>query len=248
MMDYLWVVFILVYYCLALVYLLFGVNNRKFIKCILKCLPVITLLFQVLVSLVQYARSTEAKLEEITTMKQLLWGIAFSAIGDGCLVFPKVFIVGIISFATSLCIYINLLDLKESITNIGIGGAIVGMCICALSLTIILAFMTQRGKVKTNRVSTSVLSVLLLGYFSILSTLLWSGISLFLRQQDLTGACSAAGVTFFYISDVLIAASAVLDFRILQGRALVMLTYYTAQLLLASSFYLRLLPSVQHYY
>ncbi len=235
-----WQFFILAYYFLAFVYILFGVYNKKFIKCILKCLPVIALLFQVLAILVQYARYSGAQHKEITVIKQFVWGITFSVIGDGCLVFPRVFIIGIISFATSLCIYIDVLELQESLSNISFGGVACGVCICVLSLTIILVFRKQSRQLQSTNVTRCVLTPLLLLYFFILSMLLWSGIALFLRQSDLSGACSAIGVTFFYISDVLIAASAILDLRILQGRALVMITYYTAQIFLAISLYFRL--------
>ena len=243
-MNLQWYGFIPVYYVLAFVYVLFGVNNKRFIKCILKCLPIIALLFQLLVILVQYASSTRARSEEISAMKLFLLGLTFSGIGDGCLVFPKVFIAGLISFATSICIYIHVLQLLDSVYNIGIGGVLCGVCICMLSSAIIQVFRRQSGKVRISTGRRAVLSALVLVYFLILSALLWAGILLLLRQTDFVGACSAIGAMFFYISDVLIGASAVLDLRILQGRGLIMITYYTAQVFLATHLYFRLLNSL----
>ena len=235
-----WYLFILVYYFLSFTYLLFGVHNKRFIKCVLKCLPVVALLFQALVFLIQYSGSNGAKPEEVSLLKQFIWGLTFSAIGDGCLVFPRIFIAGILSFAVSLCIYINVLGLTDSLVNIGFGGVASGVCICILSLSILVIFSVQSRKVRVTGVTRHVLRVLLLIYFFILSTLLWSGVSLFLRQNNRVGTYSAIGASFFYISDVLIAASAILDFRILQGRYLIMLTYHTAQIFLAYSVYSRL--------
>lgn len=242
-MNYQWYAFIPAYYVLAVIYVVFGVNNKRFIKCILKCLPIIALLFQLLAILVQYASSGRARSEEISAMKQFMLGLTFSAIGDGCLVFPKVGIAGVISFATSICIYIHVLQSLDSIYNIGIGGIVCGVCICILSSAIILTFRRLSERVRIPRGTRAVMSALIFAYFLILSVLLWAGILLLLKQSDSAGACAAIGVMFFYISDVLIAASAVLDLRILQGRGLIMITYYTAQMVLATHLYFRLLNS-----
>lgn len=233
-----WYLFVPAYYFLAVVYLVFGVHNTRFIKCILKCLPVLTLLFQVLAVFMEYTGSGGNQPDKILSTKQFLWGVTFSGIGDGCLVFQKVGTVGVISFAVSLCFYISMLGFVESLLNIGFGGIICGFGVLLLSLTILLVFRSHTKKARIKPLpAKSVFTVLIFLYFSVLSTLLWSAAVLVLRQNNFAGLLSGVGATLFYISDMFIVASAIWDARLLQGRVLIMMTYYTAQLLFAISLY-----------
>lgn len=241
-----WFLFIPAYYFLALFYLVFGVHNSKFFKCVYKCLPVAILMLQMLLVLVEFAgaSSTDSKEDRIFGIRQFMWGITFSAVGDGCLVFRKVLLVGVISFGISLCFYISMLGFVESIANITLGGVACGLGVLFLSLIILVAFKklpTSSAKTKSRSVITS----LILVYFAVLSVLLWSATMLLLKQGDLAGLCSTVGAALFYISDILIVASAFWDARLLQGRALVMFTYYSAQLLLAYSMYLSLTTNLE---
>lgn len=226
-----WVLFIPAYYVFAFIYLLLGVHSSSFIKCVLKCLPVTALMFQMLAVLVQYMKPEDSV---VLSTRQFLWGITFSAIGDGCLVFKKVHVFGIISFGVSLCFYISMLGFAESMSNIGVGGVACGLGVILLSSVIALVFRSQTKRAKIPPLPVkSIYTVLIFMYFAILSLLLWSGLVLLLRQNDFAGVCSAVGAALFYISDMLIVATAIWDARILQGRALIMLTYYTAQLCFA---------------
>ena len=227
-----WYLFIPAYYIFAVIYLLFGVQNSRFIKCVLKCIPVIALMFQMLTVLVQYMELEEGK------VKQFLWGITFSALGDGCLVFKKVHVIGIISFGVSLCFYIRMLEFAGSISNIGFEGAACGLGVILLSFAIVLVFRSQTKRARTPPLpARSIYTALIFMYFSVLSALLWSGLVLLLRQNNFSGVCSAVGAALFYVSDILIVATAIWDARILQGRAPVMISYYTAQLCFAVSVY-----------
>lgn len=171
---------------------------------------------------------------KLFTIKHFLWAITFSAIGDGCLVFPKVLPAGVFSFGVAVCIYINMLDLAKSLHDIGPGGVISGLSIFTFYLVLPLFFIYKQGR---NLLQAKLILVIVLFYFFLLSLLLWSGILLHLRLGlgNLAGICSVAGVVLFFVSDLLIGAGVLWNFRILQGRVLVMLTYYTAQLLLAIS-------------
>lgn len=240
-----WYFFIPTYYLLGAIYLLFGVHNKRFIKCILKCIPVAVLLLQMLTVFVDYIGSSDAQKNQAVYIKQFLWGLAFSAIGDVCLVFRGVFVAGIISFGISLCLYISALGLVESVQDMGFTGVLCGLCILSMSVGFLLMFKNQMVPTKLNPLARLVLTVLIIFYFIILSTLLWSGALLCMRQTDMTGICSVIGAAMFYTSDMLIAAGAIWEFRVLQGRGLVMITYYSAQLLLALSLYLKLQES-QH--
>ena len=99
--------------------------------------------------------------------------------------------------------------------------------------------------VRLKPLAKTVLLVLIVAYFMILSALLWSGTLLLLKRNDIAGVCAAAGAAMFYTSDMLIAASAIWQFRLLQGRALVMITYYSAQLFLAFAIHMQLQDSMQ---
>lgn len=235
-----WYIFIPAYFFLAAVYLLFGVHNRRFIKCCLKCLPITLLLLQMLAVLVQHTTLTGTPVDKLLNTRQFIWAITFSAIGDGCLVFQKVFVVGIISFAVSLGLYITMLGLMESLASVTAGGLACGLCVLLLSLAIAMLFRKQTARMSRQLPHRPFLNVLILLYFSILSLLLWSAALLLLRRKDVAGISSFLGAAMFYTSDLLIVAGAIWDARVLQGRTLVMMTYYSAQLLLGFSVYLSL--------
>lgn len=224
------------------VYLLFGVYSKRFTKCVLKCTPIILLLFQMLVVLIDRrlastATSSENHREKIATIMKFILGLAFSAIGDACLVFPKVFIIGLISFGISLCIYINVLQVFTSLSSLTLGGVIAGVCVYGLYIFLLVFILKQNSiiRAKAPPGMPGRLMAFVALYFMMLSTLLWSGLLLLLRESSYVGITTAAGAALFYISDLLIAADALWKLRLLQGRALVMLTYYSAQLLLAIS-------------
>jgi hypothetical protein len=183
-------------------------------------------MFQMLSVLVQHSGEGRGQL--------FLWGITFSALGDGCLVFKKVHIVGIISFGVSLCFYIVMLEFPESLANIGFGGVACAFGVFLLSLTIALVFRSQTKNARTAPLPIkSLYTAMIFLYFAILSTLLWSGAMLLLQHSSIASMYSAIGAAMFYVSDILIVASAIWDARLLHGRALVMVTYYTAQLCFA---------------
>lgn len=216
---------------------MFGVHNKKSVKCLLKCLPMLVLLFStvaVFASLETMDTEYSTELRKYRMMKLLL-AITFSCIGDGCLVFPQIFVLGVASFAVSVLLYINVLEVVDSVTYISLGGILSGICIFFLAVLLVVTIkITSMRSRHFPRVPKTVM-VLILVYYFILSVLLWSGITLFLRQRSLVSASAAIGVTMFYISDLLIAASAFWNLTLLRGRGLIMLTYYTAQLLLTLS-------------
>ena len=206
-------------------------------KCVLKCIPVIALLFQMSAVLTEYSiESIESHHHEKTSKLRLfLWAVTFSAIGDACLVFPKIFVAGILSFALSLCIYMNMFDVVKSLFDISIGGITSGLCIYIPYVLMVVVMVKQTAKLKPLALPGYILTILVSLYFFILSSFLWSGVLVLQRQGNVFGICSAVGAGMFYISDLMIAANAIWDVRLLQGRALIMITYYTAHLFLALS-------------
>lgn len=224
---------LLIFYCLCAVYLAFGVHNKRFMKCLLKCLPTLTLLLYTVAILISLGKDQDSVLKKSRIIK-LFWSLTFSCIGDGCLVFPAVFFVGVLSFAVSLLLYINVLEVVDSFTYMTFEGVLSGICIFFLYVLVVMTIKITSRSYHFPKVPM-VMTLLILVYYFILSMLLWSGVMLFLRQRDLVGVGAVVGVAMFYISDLLIAASAFWNLRLLQGRALIMLTYYTAQLLLTLS-------------
>ena len=227
------VIFSIFYYCLAILYLFIGVQNRKFYKCLLKCLPIIFLmLFVVLLSA---AEATTFKEPTRLNRLLLLLALTFSCIGDGCLVFRKVFVAGVASFGVSLVLYISVLEMRDSISYIRLDGVLMGICIFFVGVLISVTIKVMTSRSSKFPSVRKVVMAMILSYFFILSLLLWSGLLLFLRRKDYVGTGAAVGTIMFYISDLLIAAGAFWDLRLLRGRGLVMLTYYTAHLFLVLS-------------
>ena len=259
-----WYLFVPAYYFQSAIYLIFGVDNTRFIKCVLKCIPVITLMLQMVALLVsqkvvsteskvnepimvavlveeETASTTTSKLNELYRIKLFVVGLAFSAFGDGCLVFHEVFLAGVIGFGISLCLYINVLGFMESIFKITHEGLMYGLGIFVMSSIILLIFNSYTHSTDTPQPGKTIVTVLIILYYSILSVLLWSGFLLMLRHPDIAvGVCAVFGTTMFFISDMLIIASAIWKVWLLQGRVLVMMSYYTALLFLSFSLYISL--------
>ena len=213
---------------------MFGVHNRKVIKCLLKCLPTIVLLLFIVAMLVSLDTTHSGELKKSRGIK-LLCAITFSCIGDGCLVFPKIFLVGVLSFAASLLFFIHVLEMADSITYISFEGILSGICIFFLAVLVVIMVMSASARSHHFPRIPRMVTFLILIYYTLLSTLLWSGLLLFLRRRDLVSAGAAVGAAMFYVSDLLIAASSFWTVFILQGRVLIMLTYYTALVLLTLS-------------
>ncbi len=238
-MMYIYLVFTVLYYSLAVLYLLVGFRSKRFTKCLLKCLPIILLIFFTVLLLAVVEVDDLYKDSTRNRRFQLLIATTFSCIGDGCLVFPKIFIFGVISFAASLLLYTNLLELVDSLVYITLEAVLVGFCIFFIGVLITVTIRVVTSSSNKFPPIPKYVSTLILLYFTVLSVLLWSGLMLFLRRRDHIGAGAAVGVIMFYISDLMIAASAFWNMHLLQGRGLIMLTYYTAQLfLMLSIFYM----------
>ena len=221
------------FYSLCAVYLVFGVHNRRFIKCLLKCLPTFALLLFAVANLVSLQKNQS--MQKKSRIMKLVWALTLSCIGDGCLVFPPVFFVGVLIFTVSLFLYINVLEVVDSIKYITYEGILTGVCIFFLAVVLVITITITSTRSRHFPKVPRMMVLLVLFYYFILSMLLWSGVMLFLRQRDLASVGAAVGVVMFYISDLLIAASAFWNLHLLQGRCLIMLTYYTAQLLLTLS-------------
>jgi len=180
--------------------------------------------------------------DTIGCMKILLWGLMFSCIGDGCLVFPsKITCIwfGLLSFAVAQCIYIHLFGLHlDLVLNLPLQGIVSAACVALVSGAILWGFQMQlKAHKRTDFKVHPLIIISVIVYFILISTMLWSAVLQLQLRSDLASALGAIGALLFYISDLLIAVSAVLKMRplLLQGRALIMMTYYTAQLFILLS-------------
>lgn len=242
------------YIMMCFIYLTFGVNSHRKQKLLLKCAPLLILIALVVFSLVNVPAASEpvgtgniqkdirsaVSSDTIRRMKILLCGLMFSCIGDGCLVFPpKVVWFGLLSFAVAQCIYTHLFGLHlDLVLNLPLQGIVSAACVALVSGTIMCGFQMQlKARRRTDFKLHPLIIVSIVVYFILISTMLWSAVLQLQLRSGLASALGAVGALLFYISDLLIAVSAVLKMRplLLQGRALIMMTYYTAQLFISLS-------------
>ena len=230
-----WYIFTAVYGLLSLLYIVIGVNNpKKLWKLVLKCLPILVLASWVLLCLATEPQGTGT--ETVARLQVVLWGLVFSCIGDGCLVFPRVAPLGLLSFAVAQCIYIYLFGLSvEILLHLPHYSLISALAVGIASTLIFILFHRQ---LRSFRISMfPLLRVGVFIYFVLISVFVWGAVLRFLRIIDLASFVGAVGALLFYVSDILIAASAVWKVQVLQGRALIMGTYFTAQLFIILSVY-----------
>ena len=82
----------------------------------------------------------------------------------------------------------------------------------------------------------SLVMPMVLVYFALISIMLWSALLQLEQIFYLSSVLGAIGGLLFSVSDVLIAAGAIWQLRVLlHGRVLLMCTYYSAQLLITLS-------------
>ena len=239
-----------IYIVMCFIYLSFGVNSHRLQKLLLKCVPLAILIAQIVFSLAYVASepmNAENSQEDgraavnddmIRRMKILVWGLAFSCIGDGCLVFPRILWLGLLSFAVAQCIYIHLFGLNlDLLFNLPLQGLVSAVGVALLSGAILAGFWIQ---LKSHMRNLSLKLPIIIGvvvYFILMSTMLWSAVLQLQLNGDWASGLGVMGAILFYISDLLIAVCAMWKLRImlLQGRALIMVMYYGAQLIISMS-------------
>lgn len=234
-----------VVYCLVgFVYLSFGVNSRKIIqRILLKCLP-IGLLFAIVIwdmwleTIHENSNSSEALSESVYKRKVLAWGLITSCLGDGFLVIRGgLALLGILFFAVSQCIYVVLFNLnRKAFVELSLTGLLSGGFVLFLSIFIFLLFTWQfslllKSNHEMRRRFLGLVMPLVLIYFVLISLMLWSALMQLEHKIDIVSFFAVAGGILYYLSDILIAAGAIWQLKILlYRRMLVMVTYYSAQL------------------
>lgn len=239
----------ILYGLLAFIYLLLGVHSRKKLhKAALKCLPI-----ALLVGLVIWMQiHTQPILGEIESSSETAWqhqvlllGLVFSGLGDVCLTAPSSFlgVFGILFFAIAQCVYVVLFGLSpRALVELPFVGLLSGGVVFIMSFSILLLFgwhfhsFLKSGDHGMRRRFLMLVMPLVLTYLVLISVMVWSALLQLQNRMDLASLLGAGGALLFYVSDILIAAGAIWQLRVLlQGRILVMVTYYGAQYLITLS-------------
>ena len=238
----------IVYGLLAFIYLLLGVHSRKKLyKAVLKCLP-IALLVGLVIWTQAHTRSIQEDNESGSDVawrhQLLLWGLVLSGLGDVCLTAPPFLgLFGILFFAVAQCVYVVLFGLNlQMLVELGFVGLLSGGFVFMMSLSILLLFgwnfhsFLKSGDHGVRRRFLMLVMPLVLAYFVLISVMVWSALVRVQNRMDLASLLGAGGALLFYVSDILIAAGVIWQVRVLlQGRILIMVTYYGAQYLITLS-------------
>ncbi len=232
------------YSVLCVLYVELGLKTRvKLLRLVLKCLPILFLITWILSYMFTAVNSgkTEVPLTskhnesgKVAKLTPLIWALTFSVIGDGFLVFPKVFPIGLLSFGISQCVYIHLFGVTVvTLLDVSWLGWATFTLVGLMASTFVFYFHQKIQHVVS--LPRTILGCVYV-YFTLLSLMLWSTLLRFQVEFDLSSFVGIVGGALFYVSDILIAVTAVWKVQLLHWREMIMITYYSAQFCLALSF------------
>ncbi|XP_041367128.1 lysoplasmalogenase-like protein TMEM86A [Gigantopelta aegis] len=197
----------------AIFFVLFGrEGSNSLFFCIVKCLPVISLILFVLLhgmNLSEYYRYS----------RRILIGLIFSCFGDIFLVWKETsmnFEIGLLMFAIAQVEYARAFGWKP--LNLYAGGTF-------LLIGSLVFYQLQTA-------IDGIMVYLLALYITLICTMAWRAVARVQFFDDLwtwTKLCSCAGAICFMLSDLTIAVDKYL-FSVPFGHSIIMLTYYAAQL------------------
>ncbi|XP_044747831.1 lysoplasmalogenase-like protein TMEM86A [Coccinella septempunctata] len=201
---------------LVLYFLIFpSSENPSILGAALKCLPIISLMFFV------FLHGMSSK-EEYKYSRRILAGLIFCCVGDAFLVWPNFFIPGMISFAIGHVNYINAFGFKPL-------NLTVGMAVLALDIGGILYLLPG--------IQGITLSIGVPLYVILLGVMMWRALARLNSIKDFKNwnkVCSSLGGILFVVSDLILGIN-MFRFRVNHSQALIMSSYYTAQLSIALS-------------
>lgn len=228
-------VVLVAYLAASAAYIALGLGRRSArlhvaLVVLLKCLPVLILLFYLVaggggtVTVSPVARAVIRPLD--SEWRLIFISLLFSIAGDALLVFKgskAAFIVGIAAFSTAQVFNIQLLDGLQA------EGLWAGVFVTVLSSCIYLLVILPN--LKTFLVLPSFI------YTVLLSIVLWRGLVVLQQQDRWSSVAIGTGAISYYISDLTLGVH-VFAMRVPLGDYVIMVTYYIAQILLFLSVYL----------
>ncbi len=225
-----------VYIAMAVTYLLLGLhNNSQLLKLVLKCAPIATLLGFIVYSGVKTlnALGPLSSGQLLDNLWYLLWAILFSLFGDIYLVFNGLFLLGIVSFSMTQAIYVYLFDGMQLYLMISTGfeqqHIITGVAIAAVS-TFFYAYVYPKF--------SWTMSFFGFLYTVLISTMVWAAITRAQITPSHANMTAVLGTCLFYVSDLVLSLK-IWRLKIPAAEAVIMVTYYTAQLLIVRSVFMR---------
>ncbi|KAK3860183.1 hypothetical protein Pcinc_033755 [Petrolisthes cinctipes] len=194
----------------AIYFVLFIPSDQpSFLAVVIKCLPVLSLIAFVLLHGMSLG-------EEYAYSRRILLGLVMSVFGDALLVWEDLFVHGLAAFLLAQLLYISAFGFRPF--NVYV--ATVSYCLAALG-----CYVLVPG-------TSGVVALGLPVYTTILMTMVWRAVSRVQFFQELwtwTKLCSCVGGVLFAVSDALIGFHAYYC-TIPYSQALIMVTYYAAQL------------------
>ncbi|XP_033216216.1 lysoplasmalogenase-like protein TMEM86A [Belonocnema kinseyi] len=196
------------------VYFVLLAEQSSLLTACIKCLPIISLIFFVLLHGISLSK-------EYTFSRRILTGLVFSCIGDALLVWPNLFTAGMAMFSVAQIMYIIAFGFSPL-------NPPVGATLYAGSALVIYILMPGLS---------GFLSIGVPLYIVLLATMAWRAISRVQFFEELwtwNKLCSCVGSIFFLISDTLLGFN-YFHSPIPYAQISIMLTYYAAQLGIALS-------------
>ena len=200
----------------AVFFVLFGEDSylNSIFYCIIKCLPIVSLMFFVLLHGMNFT-------EAYAYSRKILLGLVFSAIGDAFLVWKgQYFIHGLCAFAVAQLCYVWAFGVRPV-------KPITGAAITAVAAMI---YMFVLPGLKGVMVYFGLLYVVVIGMMG------WRAIARFQKYEDWpwTSLSGMLGAISFMISDCVIAVNK-FRFEVPYSHNIIMSTYYFAQMCIALS-------------
>ncbi|XP_005101617.1 lysoplasmalogenase-like protein TMEM86A [Aplysia californica] len=196
----------------AIFFVLFGQEERSSIFfCIVKCLPVVSLIAFVLL----HGMSLD---ECYRYSRRILVGLVFSAIGDAFLVWKHSFMnfeMGLLSFAIAQTMYARAFGWRPLKPYAGTVFLFVGLSVYSYLQMYL----------------TGIMSYLAPFYLTLICTMAWRAVARVQFYDDLwtwTKLCGCIGAVCFMVSDLVIAIN-MFAFSVPFSHQIIMLTYYAAQ-------------------
>ena len=231
----------MVYSCLAITY------RRRFYRMVFKCLPVLSLFLWTVLAFAALANGgdepTPSGSDKLADRKErldvgrvvaLLLGLLLSCAGDACLVYPRAAAFGIVSFSLAHVFYMRVFGLSPAtFSQLAVSGWLLTALFVTFSVSLL--FVIMRIAASFRVVLPRTIKVLAILYFGLVSAVLLSALLWCYGRTDMPSAVGLVGAFLFCCSDLLLGATLVLEFMLLQARVLVILTYYAAQLCIVMS-------------